>query len=247
MSRRGIAVALLGAVCAHVASCLYSVNDVVTCSRAREPILHFPFDEGSGGVVDDVSGKFQGVPSTPSGSFSWIADGVSGGALHVPDTAGGAVLVGHHSALDPPALTVALWIRRTGESEYQTLVQKLAKEDTDGYALAINKFGSPTWFTISGETASSISSKEVLTVNEWHHLAGTFSNANGLALYLDGRRVEKLAGAKKSASEAPLYIGVEDGDESPFLGDIDDVRIYDVELCGSEIAALARIADAGGY
>lgn len=72
-----------------------------------------------------------------------------------------------------------------------------------------------------------------VTIGQWHHLAATFSSKDQiLKVYLDGAMVGKSLGPTGNLGplrSSTLVIG-SDPDESSFIGEIADVRIFDTAL-----------------
>jgi hypothetical protein len=74
-----------------------------------------------------------------------------------------------------------------------------------------------------------------LTVNTWTHLAGTYDGAT-LRLYVNGVQVSSRAQTGPIAvSTNPLQIGGDTFYGQYFLGKIDEVRVYNWALSGSQI------------
>jgi hypothetical protein len=90
-----------------------------------------------------------------------------------------------------------------------------------------------------------------LPINEWVHIAGTYdgycptSYVNGRVDRQDPNRRFKLfvdADDGMGIGERPGDLG-DEGDWDPFIGTIDDVRIYDYGLSGAEICHIASDGD----
>jgi hypothetical protein len=82
----------------------------------------------------------------------------------------------------------------------------------------------------------------------WHSMAATLftdSTSRTLSVYFDGVFAESVSLSPLSVtSDVPFYIGTQfdpatTNNESPFIGAIDDVRIYDRALNAQEIQALS--------
>jgi hypothetical protein len=82
--------------------------------------------------------------------------------------------------------------------------------------------------------------------NAWHHLAASFDSTNRvLRLYVDGAQVANQTLAARTASGNALAVeigrqGQGQNSEKAFLGDIDDVRIWNVVRSPSDIQANYR-------
>src|SRR5262249_21976568 len=92
----------------------------------------------------------------------------------------------------------------------------------------------------SGANTDFITTVPISTAGRWYHVAAVFNQtASTYAVYLDGALHK--SGTKTLVAEAAgtLTIGTRTGTTDYFVGTLDDLRIYDRELCANEIAALA--------
>jgi len=93
-------------------------------------------------------------------------------------------------------------------------------------------------------------SDDGLTINEWQHVAFTFTSNYVGTFYING----KYSGSHVfwdgtgSFNSSELYIGwnARGGEPYPFKGDIADVAVYDKTLTHAEIATLAHDLDGDG-
>jgi hypothetical protein len=88
-----------------------------------------------------------------------------------------------------------------------------------------------------------LATTDTLTLNTWHSVAVTYdgSSANtGAKLYINGSEATDFRSGSLTQSilnDTPLLIGKGFG-ASEWYGDLDDVRVYDVELSAGQISAL---------
>jgi fibronectin type 3 domain-containing protein len=96
---------------------------------------------------------------------------------------------------------------------------------------------SGTQVTMTISTPSTNSAYATLTLNAWNHIVGTYDGSN-IRIYKNGSLVQMTAHAGSSSSgSTALYIN--SGTSSDYwTGYIDDLRIYDVTLSGSQILDL---------
>lgn len=121
--------------------------------------------------------------------------------------------------------TLEAWVRPAESAGHRGLI---AKTEVSEYAFFMDE-GVPQFDVhLDGKYVSAIA-KDVLPVDQWSHLAGTF-DGSAVKLYIDGKLVATQAGSgKRRLNSLPLYIGA-DPDRSgqptrSFLGQIDEVRI----------------------
>ncbi|MFP4844785.1 LamG-like jellyroll fold domain-containing protein [Winogradskyella sp. PE311] len=83
--------------------------------------------------------------------------------------------------------------------------------------------------------------------NEWHHIAGTFSNLTGkISIYVDGDKINEST-YSNSVGETIINTNIWNGkfeigrlsknteDKQYFIGDIDEVRVFDISLSEEQI------------
>jgi mono/diheme cytochrome c family protein len=98
----------------------------------------------------------------------------------------------------------------------------------------------------SAEDAIEVRTRERLMLRDWYHVAMTYDGsgtAAGLRLYVDGQRAEldvvrdTLTGSIRT--DAPLRLGSK-ALGKPFVGQIDDLRLYNRALTPEQVEQLAR-------
>ena len=85
----------------------------------------------------------------------------------------------------------------------------------------------------------------ILQTGTWQHVAATFlpGNVGGLVFYLNGVETERLDSSGMNAGTGPFRIGNNEWSEY-FVGQMDDVRVYDQVLTPEEIGAAMKGAPA---
>lgn len=140
------------------------------------------------------------------------------------------------------ALSVAAWVRLDAEptTEYSVVFGRNGSPQSfNAYGLSYRS-GGDHLFDVGEETTPAAPA----VLGEWVHIAGTWSASSGLArIYLNGET--------QGATSAPLAPTYPVGDlligsdfnavpVLPFVGAIDDLRLYNRELSPADIAELAR-------
>jgi chitodextrinase len=219
---RGIARALA------LAASLLSVSALLAEAAAAGsgPVAAYPFDEGAGVTLHDLSGRAN--TGTVSGA-AWES-GRFGNALSF-DGGADAVTVPDSSSLDLLAgMTIEAWVRPRALGGRRAVA---AKEQSAApvYALyASDDAGVPSGhiYALGDVGVGGTSPLPLLT---WTHLAVTW-DATVLSLYVDGTRVaSRLALGVLLPSAGALRIG------GSVDGLIDELRIYDRALSAAEIGA----------
>jgi hypothetical protein len=78
-----------------------------------------------------------------------------------------------------------------------------------------------------------------LSTGTWHHVAYTWNGINANTLYVDGVAVATSATAHDNSAVTAAYIGATVPTAEFFSGSLDEVRIYDRVLTGTEVSSLA--------
>ncbi len=162
-----------------------------------------------------------------------------GHALSFPGGSAGVRSTGDHVELDRLfRFTVSAWIRVDREHQsWSSIVDKRDRDD-DGWDLYLTPdrraFLRIDQWTARGDT--------VLETGRWHHLAGVY-DGDQLRLYVDGRLDGSRQIRKKVSlgTDGPLWVGRSfKGEDSSFVGSIDEVRVYGRALSAPEIQVLAQ-------
>ena len=81
-----------------------------------------------------------------------------------------------------------------------------------------------------------------LAINKWTHVAATYNASAGVfKIYLNGSpdTSSTIAGAAPTSNTDSLYLGIS-GASTPFAGQLDEVRLWDKELSGTEVNTYYR-------
>jgi hypothetical protein len=105
------------------------------------------------------------------------------------------------------------------------------------YALYTAQSNRPAAFFVSGGVEQYVAGPSALPVNAWSHLAATYDGSM-LRLYVNGTEVasQSATGTIATSSQA-LRIGGTSVWKEYFVGQIDEVRIYNRPLTRTEIQA----------
>ena len=195
-------------------------------------VLALSFDEASGTVAADASGK--GNNGTLSGATRTA--GKFGGALSFNGTSDW-VTVADAASLDlTSGMTLEAWVKPSAATDWRTAV---LKETTGGlaYALYANTDASaPGAFINLGGLDQSAVGAAPLSTTDWTHVAATYDGAM-LRLYVNGAFTNAVALSGAIVQSAgPLRIGGNSVWGEFFAGLIDEVRVYDRALTAGEIA-----------
>ena len=135
--------------------------------------------------------------------------------------------------LNPTEFTISAWIKRDPITNNASIVSKRNAADTEGYDLRINSTTGRLEFNINGG-APELTSSVAIPLGEWHQVAVIYNNGDA-SLYIDG-----VADTSATSLPAPVatnqkfLIAAADGfdpnTEAYFIGNIDEVRVWDIAL-----------------
>lgn len=227
------------------------LSGAVSASATTDVVGHWSFDEGSGTTAADDSGA--GHDGTLEGAASW-APGKRNGAIAF-DGATGRVHVPTAAALEPGAITVSAWVKRTGSpGAFRYLLAKGASGCiAASYALYSGPDGGLEFYVAGAGGTSYTRSPDAgqgVWDGTWHHVAGTF-DGNAVRLYVDGAEVG--SGTTRSdaidygtLSSSALFVGHYDGcDGFDFGGSMDEPKIVGRALSATEVEAQANYPFSG--
>jgi hypothetical protein len=250
MSRR-CSCTVVGLVMGLIAGCGDGPIDAVGLvpgSLSTDLVAHWTFDDGTGALVRDSSGK--GHDGTINGSTSsWLEQGRFAGALHLEQ--------GDYVAVDnfPNATagwTVATWVRLASEDVGIGEVTVISTEDVfkGGWEVNLTALDADLhyhfgfWSGPGSYDYTSFDCKRCLVPDRWQHLTAVVDgDALTLAFYLDGvLKTRRSIPQAISPGVSTLYMGRwATTDPARLLaGSLDDTAIWSRPLVSAEIALLVR-------
>ena len=151
--------------------------------------------------------------------------------------------------------TLAAWVKLNNPN-YAAYTRIISKKynwsDAAGYELEYN--ASTNRLALIGGGSNIAYALNVDLDTNWHHVAAVV-NGTSVQLYVDGQAVAMTDAeiAAIQAGDAPLHIARNASAAAPFIGCIDEVRIYDQALTADVIAAMTwtglgqRVIQWSGY
>ena len=213
----------------------------------------YPLDEGAGAVAHDLSGK--GHDGTLHNGITWISPGYQGRGVHCDGTANTRIELGTWNPAEGTGqLSLAMWIKWAGGGgNHQGLIGKRNTwPGTTMVQFQVRPENGGT-FRIETGTAAIVSPNNTLNplAQIWAHVAATFDGTTA-RLYLNGAQVASGAFSFNAAGAASsMGIGCVtgggagfSGNTEVFLGDLDEVCIYNRALSQEEIGLV--MAGLGG-
>ncbi|WP_460443760.1 LamG-like jellyroll fold domain-containing protein [Amycolatopsis cihanbeyliensis] len=214
---------------------------------ANQPVLraHYPLDEGSGDVAEDVA---TGRTAELTGTAGWS----TGGEHPAAEFAGqwgenyGAVRGPRPAMRTDRSYTVSAWVRLDEVDDYARTAVSFGGDEFSPFMLqyrpesqkwclltSLRPDGAGGWFVLSEQQA---------TAGEWVLLTGVYDVAHQeTRLYVDGRYTATRTGVTGWNGPGELMIGGSRWtarDTDPWNGTVRDVRLYSGVLSDREIGRL---------
>lgn len=217
---------------------------------ASTALLHWPFDEGAGTNVLDVSGA--GLDGQFSGQPVWTTDGVLGGALNFSGTNDWVALAGHTNLLNGLSeLTLSLWLKPATTNSSQgffTAADSVTNQTLGMVTRANAACGNDTnVLELSLPTTQGVvrrdSASGAIQPFQWQQVALVWSNGLAPALYINGQLDQPRLGfvaAVGRLTGCPQFIVGRGPPGTPgsWNGTIDDVRVFPRALSADELFAV---------
>jgi hypothetical protein len=216
-----------------------------TCTSAQnvnptpDPSFYFSFNEGGGIYAADGSGN--GNTGTLHG-ISRSENGVCGKSVFF-NGAGSYIEIPFSSRNHPTKeITVSAWFI-TNSFEPRVIISTY---EDGGYQLGFDD-GEDLWWTLNLRDTGMVSlpiRHESISLNEWHHITGTYDGKT-MKMYLDGvlRNQMNATGEIQYQYNNYVMLGADAGVYNQtdrncplyFRGMLDEVRIYDIALAYSQV------------
>ena len=139
------------------------------------------------------------------------------------------------------AFTLECWFNA---QRYDQRTGLLCKTEGSDYGIFVNN-GRPEFSVHLGGTYITAGPEQaVLSTDRWHHIAGVYDGME-LRLYIDGRLVARKTGSgTRDTNQLPFMIGADVNEQgqatSPFIGQIDEVRLSAIPRYTGELFVPAR-------
>src|SRR5712692_9645595 len=202
----------------------------------------YSFNEGSGSTVGDASGNNN--TGTLNGA-SWTTQGHTSNALVFGN---GYVSLGNPSSLQlTGSLTLEAWVYPTGWPRDDAAVLSKRGDSGDcGWQLDLTIDTGPRTigFKLCDPTTGAkilLYGKTAVSLNTWHHVAGVYdATAKTMHVYLDGKVDDgslsgTIVGSQRNSGQNALIGQRSSPLNFPFIGRIDDPRIYSIALTQTQI------------
>ncbi len=228
-----------------------AVNDppVIAEGDTVDTSAAFVFSEGTGTTVADQSGNNNAM--TLSGTATWGTghDG-TGNALEMDGSSSAAI----NGLETGGAMTVAAWVEFDSTGNWSRVI-----DFGDGAGVNNIVLGSHVEnglgvhiFNGAGQLVGQLRVEDVITANQWTHVAFTVDDAGQIALYVDGASVGTATMTTGAPPEVLVrsnnFVGADNWNANQRLdGRLDDLLIANESLDANEISNLYRTSQLSDF
>jgi hypothetical protein len=201
-------------------------------AAGSDALAVFPLEEGpSATSVADTTGNGYGGAITGA---TWVTDTYNAASRYSLNFAGASYVTGGTlpTASYSPNMTYSAWLKPTTHSTYNGIVSVRAACGNSNFQLHLASG------QLSAHSSSAYSANFTVPLNKWTHVAGTINSSNLVSLYANGAFVGSATIGARDSSAAPIRIGTDGTCANYFVGNIDDVRVYNTNLSLSQIQEL---------
>ena len=202
------------------------------------------FDEGSGTVAKDTSGK--SVDGTFFGEPKWGQEGDHRGILLFDGTEAEPEYVFIDGSFQVPVYTITIWFRIDGTmTESMDVFSAYAPGVAHGILLEVQNGGTLRYlhrYPLGTGGGTNIYTTTTYNDGAWYH-AAMVKSVDTIALYINGELVDTAADTSEfnPGDTFGVALGILDHERAPdrvMIGAIDDFRIYDRPMSQEEIQAI---------
>lgn len=201
------------------------------------PYGDWRFDDGSGPIATDSSGN--GNDGTINGA-QWTPGFIGTGLLF--DGVDDSVTFGTGPSLNGPIdFTVSAWIK-TAATATGVIMQQRNGGFNGEYQFSVNANGTLQFMLYQSGYQFNFATAQTVNDDAWHHVVAVRSGLDG-HIYIDGNPTPAASASgtavKSLVNTISTAVGRDIRDNNrPFNGLIDEVRLYNVALAGSEVEYL---------
>jgi len=194
-------------------------------------IAYYPFDQCTGTSATD-RGDW-GNTGTLITSPTWVA-GKYGCGLNFATGGNSYVNASNNSILNPSAITISIWVYRTGDDSSIATYTIIAKNNggaTPYYGIGLYS-ATNVYATANANPVLSYGTEaNVIPKNTWVYLAMT-EDGSTLKTYVNGVLYNSSSSSMTATSTTNLWIG---GGSTAFQGVLDEVKIWNRALSAEEV------------
>jgi hypothetical protein len=213
-----------------------------TAFSENKLVLYFPFEEGKGVTVNDVSKN--GNNGEIKGGAVWSQGGKYGNALEF-NAKDSYILVPTSASLDiNTKVTIMAWVKWADAGDVWICIMASGQQNGpwESYGMFIYRSTKQIYFPINLKSGFVLANTKTTSGNDvtkpgtWQHLCGTYDGDKAI-IYVDGKSVFESSSLASELvpTKMDLRIGHRLGSVHYFSGLMDEVAIFEGALNENEI------------
>ncbi len=209
-----------------------------------DTVAAYRFEEGSGTTcVDSSPNMFDG---THNGTVTFInSKGTNGTGLFAKRLDG----VNDFCVVSDPMVnlsipfSISLWVNKSDSGTNDFFIYKNIDGTDTNFGLEVDSNEQVTVFhRVNGETTRAVIGDEILALNNWVHIVAIVngSGSTDAFIYFNGTQIPVQAGSSTGvdALDQDFYIGVDANLDDDFIGDLDEIYIFNFSLSDTQITEI---------
>ena len=201
-------------------------------------LAHWRLDEGTGMAISDCTSNAR--HGTLRGSGTWVPGKVGPGALGFQGT--GAAGFNKPAAFNlTGAMSVTAWVKIDSFATTGRILSKSGGPNARGWELNVESNGT-VWMKVAIDAQNRVEAASFVPATTWVHVAGVFEPGVSVRVYVNGAQtgITQTTLATQYNTAFDVTLGDREEGGTPWVGLLDDVRLYDRALSAAEVAALAQ-------
>jgi hypothetical protein len=200
-------------------------------------IAHYPLHEDSGGTAYDVRGSNDG---TVNGATQG-ASGILGTTAYSFDGSDSVTLGDVYNGTGEK-FSIVGWVKPTTISGKHTVIS--ASDGTGDWSIILRLESDGTMYLYFRESNYTPASGGSLSTNNWYHVIGTHDGST-IRLYIDGVEIDSASVSSLNEPSNTWDIGRQSSNDGEnWIGELNDIRIYDHALSAQEVQYLYQVVAA---
>ena len=212
-----------------------TITPTPTCSVVPTPIARWQFETGAGAITfETASNNYHG---TLQGGANWATTAAKGTGAVTFDGVDDFVRVPHYADLNFGAaqdFAITLWVQTTNSG---SLVTKREPGVPYPYDVLVTPGGFIEFSRFDGINLALVTSSSVVNDGAYHFVS-VVKDGGMLNIYIDGllagSAVDSTVASTTNSHNTRFGIG-DSVTPLPFAGLLDDVRLYDVMMCATDV------------
>ncbi|WP_167618770.1 LamG-like jellyroll fold domain-containing protein [Maribellus sediminis] len=218
---------------------VFSLTYSIIVVQNRSSFAYWPLDENTGSVVHDIWAGNNGEMS----SNVWTGDGAKHGGIKLNGDASSYVKLGDDLFGSLNDFTISVWVKPEALDTWARIWDFGTNTDYNMFLTAKAGDGYIRFAIKAGGSEQQITTTKTLALNKWTHIAVT-KLGNKATMYINGIMVGSNTGVTLNPSDlgytAQNYIGKSQWPDPLFIGNIDELQIYNSAFSHEEIKELIQ-------